>query len=116
MPLREVSEMVWQRGKRRHEMDAARFVAALCREFSARELGRLCGVSDRTVRRWARGEDWPEAASLHRLIDGLFPASSCAAPVYDPDMAVDGNTRVGGVGEYSIRAAQGDLEYVGRDT
>jgi len=104
--------MVWERGKRRHEMDAARFVAALCREFSARELGRLCGVSDRTVRRWARGEDWPEAASLHRLIDGLFPASSCAAPVYDPDMAVDGNTRVGGVGEYSIRAAQGDWEYV----
>jgi len=57
----------------------------------------------------------PDEASLHRLIDRLFPASSCAAPVYDPDMAVDGNTRVGGVGEYSIRAAQGDLEYVGRD-
>lgn len=104
--------MVWPRGKRRHDCDATRFVAALCREFSANELGRLCGVSDRTVRRWARGEDWPEAASLLRLIDGLFPASSCAAPVYDPDMAVDGNTRVGGVGEYSIRAAQGDLEYV----
>lgn len=105
--------MVWTRGKRRHQIDAARFIAALCREFSACELGRLCGVSDRTIRRWARGEDWPEAASLHRLIDVLFPASSCAAPVYDADMAIDGCTRVGGVGEYTIRAAQGDVEYVG---
>jgi hypothetical protein len=31
--------MVWQRGKRRHEMDAARFVAALCRMTIGRGLG-----------------------------------------------------------------------------
>jgi hypothetical protein len=105
--------MVWPRGKRRHDCDASRFVAALCREFSAYELGRLCGVSDRTVRRWASGEDWPTAEALHRLVDALLPQSAGWVPVYSPEMAIDGGTRVGGVGEFTRRAAQGDTEYVG---
>ena len=107
--------MPWPRGKRRHQTDAARFIAALCREFSARELGRLCGVSDRTVRRWATGEDWIERADLDRLIDALFPASVDGGPIYSPELAIDGNTRVGGVGEYTIRAARGDLEYLSEE-
>lgn len=105
--------MTWPRGQRRHDTDAARFVGALCREFSARELGRLCGVSDRTVRRWAAGEDWPAAEVMGRLVDALFPQSVGAVPIYSPEMAVDGGTRVGGVGEFSRRAAQGDVDYVG---
>lgn len=108
--------MSWERGKRRHELDAARFVGALCREFSARDLGRLCGVSDRTVRRWRDGTDWPTADVLTRLVDRLFPQSEGSGPISSPDMAIDGWTRVGGVGEYSVRAARGEIEYVGRDT
>jgi hypothetical protein len=104
--------MSWKRGKRRHDIDAARFVAALCCEFSACELGRLCGVSDRTVRRWRNGVDWPTSQALMKLVDNLFPQSQGNGPVYSSDMALDGNTRVGGVGEFSIRAAKGDIEYV----
>jgi len=108
--------MTWPRGQRRHDTDAARFVAALCREFSARELGRLCGVSDRTVRRWRNGTDWPTADVLTRLVDRLFPLSDGSGPVYSPDMAIDGWTRVGGCGEYSVRAARGDVNYVAEAT
>ncbi len=106
----------WTTGKRRHAMDADRFIAALCREFSARELGRLAGVSDRTIRRWRDGVDRPRPARLHEMIDRLFPANGGALPIYSPEMAIDGNTRMGGVGEYSRRAAQGDMEYIGSGT
>jgi len=101
--------MAWTRGHRRHDTDATRFVTALCREFSARELGRLCGVSDRTVRRWRGGTDWPTAEALTRLVDRLFPLSDGSGPIYSPDMAIDANTRVGGVGQYTIRAARGEM-------
>ena len=105
--------MAWPRGKRRHATDAARFVGAVVGEFSAREVARRCGVSDRTVRRWVSGQDWPDRAALVRLVESLFCESAGALPVYSPDVALDGNTRVGGVGEFSIRASQGDLDYVG---
>ena len=103
--------MVWTRGQRRHDTDASRFIRALLSEFSGRELGRLCGVSDRTIRRWAAGTDWPTAETLHGLVDRLFPLSDGSGPIYSPDMALDGNTRVGGVGEYTIRAARGEMMY-----
>ena len=100
---------MWPIGKRRHDTDATRFVRALLAEFSARELGRLCGVSDRTIRRWRDGTDWPTADVLTGMIDRMFPLSDGSGPVYSPEMAIDGNTRVGGVGEYSIRAARGEM-------
>lgn len=99
--------MAWLAGKRRHTTDARRFVSTLSLEFSARELSRLCGVSDRTVRRWRDGTDWPTADVLTRLVDRLFPQSEGSLPIYSTEMAIDGNTRVGGVGEYTIRAARG---------
>lgn len=101
--------MAWVRGHRRHDADATKFVSALCLQFSARKLARLCGVSDRTVRRWRDGEDWPTADVLHQLIDRLFPPqrSRGEAPPYPTDMAIDGHTRVVGVGEYTIRSAKG---------
>ncbi len=108
--------MAWLAGKRRHTTDGRRFVTALCLEFSARELGRLCGVSDRTVRRWRDGTDWPTADVLTRLVDRLFPQSDGSGPVYSPEMAIDGNTRVGGVGEYTIRAARGETMTDGNET
>jgi len=98
--------MAWQRGNRRNNCDARRFVAALCGEFSCRELARLCGVSDRTVRRWRDGTDWPDQQTIEHLVDRLFPLRG-GGPMYQPDMAIDGNTRVGGVGDYTLRAARG---------
>jgi hypothetical protein len=65
------------------------------------------------VRRWAAGEDWPTAEAIARLVDVLFPQSVGSVPIYSPEMAIDGGTRVGGVGEFSRRAAQGDTDYVG---
>ena len=52
--------------------------------------------------------------------DGLTPAvikeaemalnAHGSGPIYSPEMAIDGATRVGGVGEYTIRAARGEME------
>lgn len=89
----------------RRGVEARRFILALIAEFTACGLARLCGISDRTVRRWRDGEDWPSRDTIDRLIDRLFPLSDGSGPVYHPDMAIDGSTRVGGVGEFTIRAA-----------
>ena len=99
--------MSWPRHTRRHTIDCTRFIRALLTEFSARELARCCGVSDRTVRRWAAGTDWPARVSLDRLVESICPRAGGSLPLYSPDMAIDGDTRVGGVGDYTRRAAQG---------
>jgi hypothetical protein len=36
-------------------------------EVSIRALATHCGVSDRTLRRWLSGEDWPPATQVTRL-------------------------------------------------
>jgi len=51
-----------------------------------------------------------------RLVDRLFPQSEGSGPIYSQDMAIDGNTRVGGVGEYTIRAARGETMTDGNET
>lgn len=105
--------MSWPRGRRRADTPCAAFVARLIDELGVRELARRCGVCDRTVRRWRDGERWTTGERLSRLCDVIWPQSVGSAPIYSPGMAIDGHTRVGGVGEYSRRAARGDLEYVG---
>lgn len=87
---------------------ADRFIRGLCTEFRVRELARLCDVSDRTIRRWRDGVDNPSIEAIHRLVDRLFPLTGGAGPFYSPDMAIDGNSRVGGVGDYSLRAARAE--------
>jgi hypothetical protein len=104
--------MAWQRGQRRHATDGQRFIRCLLSEFSATELARLCGVDGRTIRRWRDGIDWPAAETLHRLVDSLCPQSVGSLPIYSPEMAIDGRTRVGGVGEFTVRAACGDQSYL----
>jgi transcriptional regulator with XRE-family HTH domain len=103
--------MSWLLHRRRNTIDAARFIGALIREFGSRDLARRCGVSDRTIRRWASGIDWPARESLEKLIDSVAPAKGGSLPLYSPDMAIDGNTRVAGVGDYTIRAARGEPCY-----
>lgn len=34
---------------------------------SLRVVAEYCGVSDRTVRRWLAGEDWPPASQIRRI-------------------------------------------------
>jgi len=100
--------MAWKRNHRRNSTDAARFIAALVAEFGARDLARRCGVSDRTIRRWAAGIDWPRRQALEKLIDSVFPYKGGSLPLYSQEMAIDGWSRLGGVGEYSIMAARGE--------
>lgn len=101
----------WRRGHRRNEIDGSRFVSACCRSYSVAKVARAAGVSSRTVRRWASGEDWMPLFRCQSIIDALLPLSTGWHPRYRRDMAIDGNTRVGGVGDYSRRAAQGRLCY-----
>lgn len=67
------------RGQRRTTAGAARErevtladLAAAIREpvrgvASIRVVAAYCGVSDRTVRRWLTGEDWPPASQIRRM-------------------------------------------------
>lgn len=62
----------WPRGKHRHPAPPAEVLAALRRahgagELSYRVLARRMRVDDRTVRRWAAGEDYPAPALARRL-------------------------------------------------
>ena len=99
--------MTWPRGRRRNQIDAARFMRAMVSEFGARRLASAIGCLDRTIRRWASGEDWCDAEVLHRLVDVMFPLGHGSIPIYSVNMAIDGYTRVGGVGEYTLRISRG---------
>lgn len=64
----------WPAGKRRSTLTPAerldvlsRVRAALRAGESLRGISRLVRVSDRTIRRWLRGEDWPTAQSARRV-------------------------------------------------
>lgn len=98
---------MWIKGIRRRNCDASQFITALRREYTATHLAKLAGVCDRTIRRWASGEDWCDTEALIRLVDKLLPDVG-RGPIYSPDMAIDGDTRLGGVGEFSIQSAKGE--------
>lgn len=98
----------WKKGKRRATIDPSIFIRNLLSLHSARHLATVGGVSDRTIRRWSLGEDWCEEDRIQRLIDGLFPVNVGSCPIYSPDMAIDGHTRLVGVGQFSRRAARGE--------
>ncbi len=103
---------MWIKGKRRNKTDASKFIKCLIKEFGARPLSKKIGVSDRTVRRWASGEDWPDIKLIHKLVDLIFNDNQGSLPLYSNDMAIDGNTRIGGVGEFTLKASKGDTEYI----
>lgn len=102
----------WPRGKSRSDVDrsvAVPFVAALISAsgMSLAALARRSGVSRKTIWSWMTGRKVPTLASLVRLIDAALPMHRGWMPLYGPDMAIDGHTRAGGVGEYSRMAARG---------
>ena len=58
-----------------------------------------------------RGEDWCSMDAVYRILEATvykqFPLNRASVPIYSDKMAIDGNTRVGGVGDYTLRAASG---------
>ena len=96
----------WPKGRRRNDLDASQFIAGLIEEHGTSAVASAIGVSPRTVRRWSRGEDWCTLETIQKLIECLIPATG-SLPIYDPVMALDGNTRVAGVGDYTLNSAKG---------
>lgn len=97
----------WTRGRRRNDCDASAFVRRAIEASSARAVARMAGCSARTVARWASGEDWPRLDAVQAIADALCREDRGSLPIYSPDLAIDGGTRVGGVGDFTLRMAQG---------
>ena len=105
--------MTWKKGKRRQQLDLRAFASAVASLSSISAAARAVGISERQMRRIISGEHWCSLEVAERLAEfALSTIRSHALPRYDTDMAIDGYTRVGGVSEYSIRAARGDMRYV----
>lgn len=96
----------WPKGKRRAECDATEFMRRLLDGHTAVDISRRTGIDRTTISRWKTGKVKPTLAMIERVIDAILPANRGWVPIYRNDMAIDGNTRVVGVGEYSIRAAR----------
>lgn len=94
-------------GRRRSPVTG--YVSGIIAEYpgSLDSLAERCGVHRVTVSCWARGVATPSLAHVERMIELVWPLSRGAAPIYSPAMALDGFTRVGGVGQYTIAAARG---------
>lgn len=80
------------------------------RSFAASPLARALGVSHWTVRRWQLGHAWMTTEEAADALAHVLPDCGGSLPMYSIDMAIDGNTRVGGVGDYSLRVARGEHE------
>ena len=99
---------MWPRGRpRRPCSDATRFLAAVVAERGLNATARAAGVSPRTIGRWTMGEDRCPIEPIKRIADWLCPMEIGSLPIYRPDMAIDGGTRVGGVGDYTRHSAMG---------
>jgi hypothetical protein len=93
---------------RKATVPASEFIRALASEQRTyRDLAQAAGVSVSVIHDWASGRCQADPAKLQRLVDGLLPMSAGSLPVYSPEMAIDGGTRVGGVSEYTIYQARG---------
>lgn len=100
----------WPHGKRRNLTgDCSSLISGLSSERSFAALACAAGVDEKTVRRWASGKNHPPLATLLHMIDIILPVGGGWLPIYDPLMAIDGGTRVGGVGEYTVRSARGAM-------
>ena len=99
---------MWTKGKRRNNTDSSRFIEALVAEFGVTETARRAGCNAKTVYRWLKGTDRPADHYLMAIAESFCIDDVGGLPIYSPDMAIDGNTRVLGVGEYTIMAARGE--------
>lgn len=100
--------MGWPKHKRRNTgIAAAQFWAALIKEVGLRKTACILKVDPRTLRRWASGEDCSPIEAVVQVIESLWPYRR--ESVVGVDYVLDGNTRVAGVGQYTIAAANGKL-------
>jgi hypothetical protein len=99
---------MWAKGRPRQECsDAARFWSAIVAEHGLRSTARACGVDSRSVGRWAAGAERCSYKVIERAADWIAPLNEGSLPIYSPQMAIDGDTRVGGVGDYTLYSARG---------
>lgn len=100
----------WRRGRSRSPDPVA--VAGMLTALHAGgvswgKMARAAGVSDRTIRKWARGSMLASLGKVLLVVDSVSPQQRGAVPLIG-EMAIDGGTRVLGVGQYSISAARGE--------
>lgn len=98
---------MWTKGRPRQECDGSRFFSGCIAERGLRPMARACEVDPRTIMRWANGTDRCPCIAIEAALEALVSMQAGWMPTIDTDMAIDGNTRVGGVGEYTIRSARG---------
>lgn len=89
--------------------EVTEFIRRLLAEMSIGAISRATGIDRKTLWRWSAGNRRPTQAMVERVIDAVMPQQRYSGPIYSPDMAIDGDTWVGGVGEYSLRAACGNM-------
>lgn len=88
--------------------EVTEFIRRLLAEMPISAISRATGIDRKTLWRWSAGHRRPTQAMVERVIDAVLPQRG-SGPIYTPDMAIDGDTWVGGVGEYSLRAASGKM-------
>lgn len=98
---------MWTKGKRRKGVDCAHFIRNLSNDHSVRKMAVLAGVNEKTIRRYIEGKNYSDVTTLYKIIDGIFPLNEHSSLFYSSDMVLDGNTRVGGVGEFTLKSARG---------
>lgn len=98
---------MWPRGKRRMSINPEVWIVSCLQTRTIKELATSLKVSDRTVRRWRDGVNWMSLSHAIQLTEILVGKDIGSLPLYSPSMAIDGNTRVLGVGDYSRRSARG---------
>lgn len=94
--------MGWVKGKRRNGTLGGNWL----RLIPTKLLQKWTGKSERAVRRWQSGKHFPKDEIVEKIIKNIIPMSTAALPIVG-DYPLCGNTRVLGVGEYSIRSAKG---------
>ena len=99
---------MWLKGRPRQELAAEAFWRNLVAAHGLRGAAKMAAVSPRTVWRWMHGAR-TSRASFERVADAIAPQSEGALPLYAERMALDGDTRVGGVGDYTRHSARGGL-------
>lgn len=100
----------WRRGRSRQPdpVAVAEMLTALhASGVSWGQMAKAADVSDRTIRKWARGSRLASLGKVLLVVDAVSPQQRGAVPLIG-DMAIDGGTRVLGVGQYSISAARGE--------
>lgn len=104
--------MGWTKGKSRNNssctiQELQVFIKSLEKNHSMAKLSILLGMDKKTLWKWKHRKCRPSDEILYKLIEIMFPLNKGALPIYKVDMAIDGDTRVGGVSEYSSRISKG---------